>query len=91
MLFVEGKVAPTSAALIQKYKHFDQWIKLLKTEPIFHDNREHFPEDLIEEKESFQYLFSPEKYVDKTKSLQKYFFIFYSYKSNLDTTSIHWT
>ena len=70
MLFIEGKVAPTSASQIQKHKHFDEIIKSLKSETLFNEWRSLFPDDLDDEKERFEYLFIPEKYVDKTKSLQ---------------------
>ena len=72
MIFIEGIIAPSSVTQIQTHKHFDECIHSLKNESIF-INKEHFPDDLPSEKEQFEYLFYPEKYFDKKKSLQKHY------------------
>ena len=73
MLFIDGIIAPTSAEQIQKHKHFDECIQSLENEILFID-KEHFPEDLPNVKEAaIEYLFQPERYLDKKKSLQKHY------------------
>lgn len=72
-MFLEGKIAPQTVREVQMHKHFDQWIRNLSDEKMFNITPGFFSDDIAEEKESFEYFFSPEKYMDKNLTLQKYY------------------
>lgn len=73
MVFLENKIYPQNVQQVQTLKQFDECIKNLEPDRMFHVSSSYFSDDLDEEKEKFEYLFSPDKYLDKTKSFQEYY------------------